>query len=64
MYNTRITRKHYEGTSSKTGKPYAFDKFYVIADTPIGKLTVEVKPVDLASASTLALIVDDDDDEL
>ena len=62
MYNTTITRKHFEGTSTKTGKHYAFDKFYVTAETPIGTLTVEVKPADPASASTLALIVPEDDE--
>lgn len=63
MYNTTIYRKHYEG-KSKAGKDYAFDKFFVTADTPIGEITVEVKPTDISSASTLSLIVPEDGDGL
>lgn len=62
MYNTIIHRKHYEGKSKSSGKDYAFDKFYVEADTPIGKITIEVVPIDRACASTLALIVPEDDE--
>lgn len=62
MYNTTIYRKHYEGKSKTSGKDYAFDKFFVTADTPIGEITVEVKPTDISSASTLVLIVPEDEE--
>ena len=63
MFATKLYRKHYAGTSTKTGKAYSFDKYYVKAETPLGTLTVEVKPADLGSASTLALIIPEDDEE-
>lgn len=56
MSEIRIERKHFEGVS-QAGKKYSFDKIFLVADTPIGEIRIEVKPADKTAEQLLGIVL-------
>ena len=60
MAQLEVVRRCLRGVSAKTGKPYCFNRFYIVTPTDLGLFDVEITPGDRSAEKILCMLVEEE----
>lgn len=58
MAQLEVLRRCIKGVSAKTGRPYCFNRFFVVAQTDLGDFDIEVTPADRSAEKILSMLIE------